>query len=84
MSVQADATTVRQFIEIISAHAAQVINGADPAGALQLCRINPHDERSVVPSRFKLDDLEHMVKTAIDDANVLTILSGVTGTPVAA
>jgi hypothetical protein len=68
MSAQVDEATVRQFIEIISAHAAQVINGADPAGVLQLCRINPLDERSVVPSRFKLDDVEHMVKTAIDDA----------------
>ena len=28
MSAQVDEATVRQFIEIISAHAAQVINGA--------------------------------------------------------
>ena len=68
MNAQVDEATVRQFIEIISAHAAQVINGAEPAGVLQLCRINPLDEKSVVPSRFKLDDVEHMVKTAIDDA----------------
>ena len=68
MNAQVDEATVRQFIEIISAHAAQVINGAEPAGVLQLCRINPIDEKSVVPSRFKLDDVEHMVKTAIDDA----------------
>ena len=38
MSVQADATTVRQFIEIISAHAAQIINGVARTGVLQLCR----------------------------------------------
>jgi hypothetical protein len=46
MSVQADATTVRQFIEIISAHAAQIMNGADRTGVLQLCRIHPLDEKS--------------------------------------
>src|SRR6476659_2007629 len=69
MSVQADATTVRQFIEIISAHAAQIINGADRTGVLQLCRIHPLDENGVVPSRFGIDDVEEMVKTAIGDAN---------------
>ena len=46
MSVQVDEGTVRQFIEIISAHAAQVINGAGPPGVLQLCRINPIDEKA--------------------------------------
>ena len=66
--VQVDAATVRQFIEIISAHVAQVINGADRTGVLQLCRINPFDE-SVVPSRFQINDVEEMVKTAIDDAD---------------
>ena len=69
MSAQVDAATVRQFIEIISAHAAQVINGADRTGVLQLCRIHPLDEKSVVPSRFGIDDVEEMVKTAIGDAN---------------
>ena len=69
MSVQADATTVRQFIEIISAHAAQIINGADRTGVLQLCRIHPLDEKSVVPSRFGIGDVEEMIKIAIDDAN---------------
>jgi hypothetical protein len=67
--VQVDAATVRQFIKIISTHAAQIINGADRTGVLQLCRINPLDETSVVPSRFGIDDVEEMVKTAIDDAN---------------
>jgi RepB DNA-primase from phage plasmid len=67
MSTQVDETTVRQFIEIISAHARRVINGAGPKGVLQLCRINPIDE-SVVPSRFTLDDVENMVRTAVGDA----------------
>ena len=71
MSAQAqvDAATVRQFIEIICAHAAQVINGAGQPGALQLCRINPFDESSIVPSRFQIGDVEEMIKTAIDDAD---------------
>jgi hypothetical protein len=67
MSVQVDEATVRQFIEIISAHVRQAINGPGPPGVLQICRINPIDE-SVVPSRFMLDDVENMVKTAIGDA----------------
>ena len=67
MTVAIDEATVRQFIEIISAHAQQVISGNDPPGVLQLCRINPIDE-SVVPSRFAINDIEHMIKTAIGDA----------------
>jgi RepB DNA-primase N-terminal domain len=63
-----DETTVRQFIGIISAHALKVINGTNPTGVLQLSRISPHDEKVVVPSRFNIDDVEHMVKTAIGDA----------------
>jgi hypothetical protein len=68
MSAQVDEATVRQFIEIISGHATQVINGADRTGFLQLCRIHPLDDSSVVPSRFRLDDIEGMVRTAIGDA----------------
>jgi hypothetical protein len=67
VTAQVDEATVRQFIEIISAHARQVINGAGPPGVLQLCRLNPIDE-SIVPSRFTLDDIENMVKTAVADA----------------
>jgi predicted P-loop ATPase len=63
-----DEATVREFIGIISAHALQAINGKDRTGYLQLCRINPLDDENIVPSRFKLDDVEHMVKTALDDA----------------
>jgi hypothetical protein len=68
MSPQVDEATVRQFIEIISAHANQVINGAGRMGVLQLCRISPLDDKNVVPSRFKINDVENMVKMAIDDA----------------
>jgi hypothetical protein len=67
MSAQVDEATVRQFIEIIAAHARQAINGAGPPGVLQLSRLNPLDER-LVPSRFTLDDVESMVRTAVGDA----------------
>src|SRR6516225_8414786 len=67
MTAQVDEATVRRFIEIISAHARQAINGAGPQGVLQLCRLNPIDE-SIVPSRFTLDDIESMVRTAVGDA----------------
>jgi hypothetical protein len=69
MSAQVDATTVRQFIEIISAHAAQIINGVARTGVLQLCRIHPLNENSAVPSRFGIGDVEEMIKVAIGDAN---------------
>jgi hypothetical protein len=67
MTAQVDEATVRQFIEIISAHARQVINGAGPQGVLQLSRLNPLDH-SPIPSRFTLDDIENMVRTAVSDA----------------
>ena len=68
MSVQIDEATVRQFIELISEHAKEAINGAGQPGFLQLCRINPLDDKSVVPSRFEIGDVEHMVQTATGDA----------------
>jgi len=67
MTAQVDEATVRQFIGIIAAHARQAINGAGPPGVLQLSRLNPLDER-LVPSRFTLDDVENMVRTAVGDA----------------
>ena len=67
MSTHIDEAVVRRFFEIISEHVRLAINGAGPPGVLQICRISPIDE-SVVPSRFLLDDIEHMVKTAIGDA----------------
>jgi RepB DNA-primase from phage plasmid len=68
MSAQIDEATVRRFLGIISAHAMETINGADRTGFLQLCRIHPFDDASVVPSRFKLDDVEGMVRVAMGDA----------------
>ena len=63
-----DEATVRQFIQIISEHAIRAINGSGPTGVLQLSRINPFDEKVAVPCRFRLDDVDHLVKTALTDA----------------
>jgi hypothetical protein len=68
MTAHVDETTVRQFIAIISTHVTQVVNGVSPAGCLQLCRISPFDENSVVPSRFRISDIENMVKVAVGGA----------------
>jgi len=67
MSAQVDEATVRQFIELISEHVKAMTNGAGQPGVLQIYRLNPIDE-STVPSRFLLDDVDNMVKTAIGDA----------------
>jgi hypothetical protein len=63
-----DEATVRRFLQIISNHASQVINGFDATGLLQLFRIHPVDDKAVVASRFKIDDVEHMVQAALGDA----------------
>jgi hypothetical protein len=68
MGALIDEATVRQFIELISEHAREAINSAGQPGFLQLCRINPLDDKSVVPSRFEIGDVEHMVQTATGDA----------------
>jgi hypothetical protein len=67
MTPQIDEATVREFIELISKHARDAINGAGPPGVLQICRISPVDE-SVVPNRFMPEDIDNMVKTAVGDA----------------
>ena len=68
MTTQVDEATVRQFIELINEHVKGAINGAGQPGVLQLCRINPLDDKSIVPSRFQIGDVEHMVQTATGDA----------------
>ena len=68
MNAQIDGATVQQFIELINEHAKKAINGPGQPGFLQLCRINPLDDKSVVPSRFEIGDVEHMVQTATGDA----------------
>jgi hypothetical protein len=66
--VAVDEAMVREFIEIISRHAVSLANGAGKPGFLQLTRLSPLDE-NLVPSRFRLDDADGMIKTAISDAS---------------
>src|SRR5262245_22114825 len=68
MSGLIDEAMVRLFIELISGHVEEAINGVGQPGFLQLCRISPSDEQSGVPSRCEISDVEHMVKTAMGDA----------------
>lgn len=68
MIVVVDEAMVWQFITIISEHAAQLAKSNGRAGVLQLCCLSPHDGK-MVPHRFKLDDIEAMVRVATGAAN---------------
>ena len=68
MNAMIDEATVRQFITIISEHVAMLAKGNGRAGVLQLCYLSPVDEK-MIPSRFKPDDIEAMVKAAVAAAN---------------
>jgi putative DNA primase/helicase len=68
MTVAIDEATMRQFFGILSFHATELAKGAGRSGVLQLCCLDPHDEK-IVPSRFKLDDVDTIVKAAIGAAN---------------
>jgi hypothetical protein len=62
-----DLRAVRAFLTAIAAQAkAALVASADP-GLLQLTRLHPTSE-NLVPSRFALDDIEAMVKTAVGDS----------------
>jgi hypothetical protein len=67
MTVPVDETTVREFIDIISSHATQIAK-SNGHGVLQLCQLSPLSEK-MVPSRFRLDDVDTIVKAAVGAAN---------------
>jgi uncharacterized protein DUF3631 len=62
-----DATTVRRFLTLLHTRAAAALHGAANPGVLQLCRISPHDD-SIVVSRFRVGDVDHMADAALIDA----------------
>ena len=68
MTVAVDEETVREFVTIISEHADELAKSNGKSGVLQLTRLSPIDGK-LVPSRFKLDDIDGMVRAAIADAN---------------
>ena len=67
-TVATDAIVVRQFVEIISAHALGLAKGNGKGGALQLSTLSPVDEK-MIPQRFKLDDVAGIVGVAVSAAN---------------
>jgi len=67
MSAVIDEDAVREFIRAISAHAGGLATSVASPGALQLTRLDCRDGK-LVPSRFRLDDVEGMVKAAVNDA----------------
>jgi hypothetical protein len=70
--VPSDAETVRQFLEIISAqakHACKDEGGKELAGVLQISRVHPSNDELAVSGRFEMGDVDHMVATALADAN---------------
>jgi AAA domain/RepB DNA-primase from phage plasmid len=60
-------STVREFLHIIAAQAKAALNGVDRPGFLQISRLHPASE-DLVPSRYQLDDLEHMIGAAVADS----------------
>jgi putative DNA primase/helicase len=68
MTVAVDEDAVREFITIVSEHAAELAKSNGKSGVLQLTRLSPADEK-LVPTRFKLDSVDDMVRAAIADAN---------------
>jgi hypothetical protein len=66
-----DVMTIHQFLGVITFYAKRALEGvgnAGDVGVLQLSRINPNDDKTVVPSRFGIDDVAEMARVAIDDA----------------
>jgi hypothetical protein len=67
MTIMVDEATVRQHIEIISKHAVELAKSNGRPGVLQLCCLSPHNGK-LIPHRFRLDDVEAMVQTAVGAA----------------
>lgn len=59
--------TVREFIYTIVAQANAALVDVKRPGFLQISRLHPSSEE-LVPSRFMLDDIEHIVTAAITDS----------------
>ena len=60
-------STVREFMHIITAQAKAALAGIEKPGFLQISRLHPSSEQ-LVPSRYMLDDIEHMVRAAVTDS----------------
>jgi hypothetical protein len=56
--------TVREFVFNIAARAKAALNGREKPGYLQMSRVHPANEK-LVPTRYKLDDVDHMIEDAV-------------------
>ena len=63
-----DEATVRQFTWDHQHARDRARQGRRAAGRLQLCCLSPVDEK-MIPSRFRLEDVDTMVKAAVAAAN---------------
>jgi hypothetical protein len=61
------ASTVREFLQIISDQAKAATANLDRPGVLQISRLHP-SAKELVPSRFLIGDVEHMVAAAVSDS----------------
>jgi hypothetical protein len=68
MTVQVDEPTIREFIQIISGHVTQIINGHAVRGVLQVSSLHPASKK-LVPSRFRIDDIDTIITAAVGAAN---------------
>jgi hypothetical protein len=60
------ASTVREFLQIISDQAKAATAGLERPGLLQMSRLHPASEQ-LIPSRYVIGDVEHMVEAAVGD-----------------
>jgi hypothetical protein len=58
------ASTVREFLQIISDQAKAATAGIERPGLLQMSRLHPASEQ-LVPSRYVIGDVEHMIEAAV-------------------
>jgi predicted transcriptional regulator len=61
------ASTVREFLQIINDQAKAATAGLERPGLLQMSRLHPASE-TLVPSRYVIGDVERMVRDAITDS----------------
>jgi hypothetical protein len=64
MTAPVSRETVREFMITIAAQAKAALAGMEKPGYLQMSRLHPTSEK-LVPSRYKLDDVERMIADAI-------------------
>ena len=68
MTSNVSVSDVREFLTILVSQAKAALAGVEKPGYLQMSRLHPTDE-SLVPTRYRLDDLENMIRVAVNDSN---------------